>query len=171
MKKTRYKKTRIGIDAKYNEKEDYYELVIKDFEYPVTGVKRYYHSIFKFIELTGCDRIYLDWLTEVMGNDNSVYINEDEIARFISVMEKLGQSYKASTIKQSIKRLRASDLLLKTKKASGLFHVNPIFFGKCTEKERLENIKMTIEFKVGDSKESNVTRIRIIKEMQKMIKK
>ena len=147
--------------------DGYKEGVMRDFEYPMTAVKRYHHSIFKLINLTGCDRVFLDWLTEVMGADNSVYINDDEINRFIATLATSGTVYKLSSIKQTVKRLRSLGLLLKTKKASGLFHVCPLFYSKSSESKRWETIKMLLEFDVDSDKETNEWRIKIYEEMKR----
>ena len=138
---------------------------------PLTGVKRYYHTLFLLFNLSGVDRVFLDWLTEVMGIDNRVYINDDEIERFLSVARSMGYSYKASTVKQSFKRLRARNLILKTKKASGLFHVNPIFYAKGTEKQRIDNICMLFNFEAGDSFETNMVKVDIFNSVRELIDK
>jgi len=165
--KIKYAKKRMTVNAIVHS-DDYKEGVFETFEYAMTGVKRYHHSLFRLIDLTGCDRIFLDWLTEVMGSDNSVYINEDEIKRFIATVANTGVVYKVSSVQQSFKRLRARNLLLKTKKASGLFHVNPIFFSKSSEKEREHTIRMVMEFDTKEDSESNKIKIEIYKDMKKL---
>jgi hypothetical protein len=166
MKNVRYAKQRLCVKANVVDNGEYIEVTMADLEYPMTGVKRYYHTLFRLLQLTGCDRIYLDWLTEVMGTDNSVYINDDEMLRFITSVSEMGVEYKVSTVKQAFKRLRARNLLLKTKKASGLFHVNPIFFSKGTERERLQNIRMLMEFDINDTTGYNDIKIKIFHDMQ-----
>lgn len=165
MEKIKYAKKRFCVNV-IKHGEDYTEGVMADFEYPLTGVKRYYHTLFRLFDLRGCDRAFLDWLTEVMGSDNSVYVNDDEIHRFIVLIAKSGIVYKSSTVRQAFKRLRSKNLILKTKKASGLFHVNPVFFSKCTEKERLKNIRMLMEFSHSDTSDCNEVKIKIFRDMQ-----
>ncbi len=138
---------------------------IENFLYPVKGVKRYYHTLFRLLDLGGCERALLDWLTEVMREDNnSIYMNNDEVERFIETV-KPKVSYKPSTVWQAFKKLRSKNLVLKTKKARGLFHINPVFFSKGSEKERVKTIKMLLEFNTSDSDETSSFKISVFKDI------
>jgi|GEM_PF-1984498 len=165
--KIKYAKKRVAVSTIVHS-DEYMEVIIENFEYPLTGVKRYHHSLFPLVELTACERIFLDWLTEVMGSDNSVYINEDEIRRFIATIAHTGVVYKVSTVRQAVKGLRATGMLLKIKKASGLFNVNPYFYYKGSEKDRWEAIRMIMEFDPNSDEKTNIMRLKIFKDLKKL---
>lgn len=167
--KLKYANKRVAVGSVVH-KDGYIEVTFDNLKYSMTSVKRYFHTIFTLTELTACERVFLDWLTEVMGADNSVYINDYEIQRFISTMARTGVIYKSSTIRQAVKGLRATGLLFKTTKSSGLFHVNPIFFAKGDEKTREKNIRAIMEFDVHSDEETNKMKLKIFKDMQKLAK-
>jgi len=163
-----YKVERMSISAE--DKDGVLMPQIENFLYPVKGVKRYYHTLFRLLNLNGCERALLDWLTEVMRDDNnSIYMNNDEVDRFIETVRG-SVKYKPSTVWQAFKKLRARNLVLKTKKARGLFHVNPVFFSKGSEKDRVKTIKMLLEFNVSDSDETNSFRLSVFKDINLMKK-
>lgn len=167
MKKEKTKKVRVAVDAKWV--GDSYEVEFNDLQIPLDGVKRYHHTLFKLFGLTTCERIFLDYLTEIMRIDNSVYINEDEVLRFINVIGKgTGMTYQRGTVWNAFKSLRANNFLLKTKKSSGLYHINPIFFSKSGEKVRTNSIKVVFDFNGKDSKQVKESKIRIYKDMVNM---
>ena len=86
MEKIKYAKKRFCVNV-IKHGEDYTEGVMTDFEYPLTGVKRYYHTLFRLFDLRGCDRAFLDWLTEVMGSDTDLSYLLQSLVLFIRVQQ------------------------------------------------------------------------------------
>ena len=119
-------------------------------------VKRY-HTVFAILAgLSPCARDFMEYLVNNMNDDNIVTTNEYTRSNFLSVlksatMTSLGEyvTYSDSNVKKAIQTLVDRNCLIK--KGRGIYIVNPeIYFNpRGTQRDRMDNIKMILEFKSG----------------------
>lgn len=117
-------------------------------------VKRYY-SVFAILAgLNPCCRDLMDYLTEVMDDDNMVRSDEYSRQNFLQILKEQtllpsGEfvDYSDSNIKKAFQTLTERRCLIKLNK--GVYKVNPEIYFKKSNIKRLEAIKLTIEFQKG----------------------
>lgn len=119
-------------------------------------VKRY-HTVFAILAgLSPCARDFMEYLVNIMNEDNIVTTNEYTRGHFLSTLKNatLTESgdyvaYSDSNVKKAIQTLVDRNCLIK--KGRGIYIVNPeIYFNpKGTQRDRMDSIKMILEFKAG----------------------
>lgn len=117
--------------------------------------KRYHNCIFLLARLNQCSRDLIDWLTEQMDENNIIYSNIIVRKKFIDFIASItGKDneddrviYSDNTIKAAFKTLSDKGLLIS--KSKGVFLVNPEYFFKGDEKDRINKIVLKLEFEHG----------------------
>lgn len=111
----------------------------------ITFTKRYNNSILLLMRLSRAERIFLDFITEEM-DDNNYITNSFQIRnKFNALLKKVGQDqYAENTIHKTFKNLVETHLL-KNCIGRGLYQVNPLFFFKGTEEDRQKCIRKNLE--------------------------
>lgn len=106
--------------------------------YPVYGqttismncVRRFGGSLLPLSKLNGTERVYLDYLTEVMDFENKVFHNEKLRTDFIKYMGSDSEtSFKDQTLRKFFKNLTETPFLISSGKR-GTYFVNPVYFCK-----------------------------------------
>lgn len=97
------------------------------------------------MKLSRSERIFLDFITEEMDDDNYITNSIQIRQRFNSLLKKVGQdTYSDSTIHKCFTGLAKHNLITKMK-GRGLYQVSPIFFYKGSEEEREKLIRKNLE--------------------------
>jgi hypothetical protein len=103
------------------------------FEIPMTTVYRHGSSLSILARLTHSQRVFMDYLTEVMDKGNLVIHNEKIRSDFIFYMEKIDcGSYSHSYLRNIFQALFGYGLLVKGEKRA-YWYVNPFYFSKNAE--------------------------------------
>lgn len=97
------------------------------------------------MKLSRSERIFLDFISEEM-DDNNLITNCFQVReRFNSLLKKVGQDeYSDSTIHKCFSGLTEHHLLHKMK-GRGLYQVSPLFFYKGSEEDRAKLIRKKLE--------------------------
>lgn len=109
-------------------------------------VKRYSNNMFLLAKLSPCARLLLDFLSENMSQDNVVHTNavgRNEFITFVSYVTHGEVKFSDSTVKNSISQLRSHKLLFSASR--GTMVVNPEYFFKGNEEERMRLVKVMYE--------------------------
>jgi hypothetical protein len=111
------------------------------------AVLRFGKSLLKLSKLNNSERLYLDYLTEVMDHQNIVFHNTKLRIDFIRYMgSEQVCTYSEAYLKKVFKSLTETEFLLSSDKRA-VYHINPIYFCKASvDRERL--IKDLIEKKI-----------------------
>lgn len=97
------------------------------------------------MKLSRSERIFLDFITEEMDDDNYITNSIQIRQRFNALLKKVGQdTYSDSTIHKCFTGLAKHNLITKMK-GRGLYQVSPIFFYKGSEEEREKLIRKNLE--------------------------
>lgn len=108
-------------------------------------VKRYFSSIVILMRLSRSERIFLDFITEEMDENNYITNSFQVRQRFNALLKKVGQeTYSDSTLHKCFSGLAEHNLLYKMK-GRGLYQVSPLFFYKGSEEERAKLIRQQLE--------------------------
>lgn len=92
-------------------------------------VKRYKNCIFLLAKLSKTERLFLDYLTEIMDENNYVANNKATREGFNRFMRKLNlEEYKESTIHKCFSRLCKENLITAYKGKRGMYQVSPYYF-------------------------------------------
>ena len=113
--------------------------------------KRYHNCLYKLAGLNPCTRDLMDFITENMGDKNEVTHNVGFRDKFIAFIEEVTNgevTYGHPAIKKSFKKLTDKNMLI-PEEYRGEFQVNPKFFIRNDDKERINMIKLLLEFKKG----------------------
>lgn len=116
----------------------------------MNSTKRYHNCIYLLARLNKCSRDLLDWLTEQMDDNNIIYSNSvvrQKFRDFVKEVTKEEISYADVTIKTAFKTLVNRDLLIP--KQRGVYQVNPEYFFKGSEKDRISKVILKLEFSKG----------------------
>lgn len=110
-----------------------------------THVKRYYNTLLLMMKLSKAERIFLDFLTEEMDDQNFVSNTILLRAKFNSLLKKIGQSeYSDSTIHRCFSNLTKYEILQKSE-GRGAYQVSPIFFFNGSEEQRVKVLRDQLE--------------------------
>jgi hypothetical protein len=110
--------------------------------------KRYHNCLYLLMGLSASCRDLMDYLCEQMDSENHVHSNETVRATFIAFVDKVTKSeiqYTQSTVKKAFNILASKGLIIP--KSRGTYIVNPEYFFRKGEKDRIEAIKVVLEFK------------------------
>ena len=116
----------------------------------VNFTRRYHNTLHILADLTGNDRLVLDYLTEVMDEENKIYTNAQsraDMISFISFVTKGKHVISEGSIKVHMSKLTKAGLILPTG-TRGAMIVNPEYFFGGSEEERLKLIKKLLEEKI-----------------------
>lgn len=97
------------------------------------------------MRLSKSERIFLDFITEEMDDQNLITNGFQTRNKFNNLLRKLGQDeYTDSTIHKCFSGLANQHLITK-RKGRGLYQVSPLFFFKGSEEERVKLIRQNLE--------------------------
>ncbi len=111
-----------------------------------TFIKQYNNAIYLLAGLNKSTRDLLDYLIRQMDANNMVASNfkvREDFIGFVSSCTDGGTVYTHNTVKKSFSTLTTKKLILQTKKR-GLYKVNPMYFFKLGNKERIEEISLVL---------------------------
>lgn len=112
--------------------------------------KKYHCALASLMILSGSARAVLDVAVEVMDKDNLVTNSasfKDDVNRLVSIH---GKPFSDNTINKAFAELSREDFLIKGKKR-GLYKVNPVYYFKGTEEERIKAIREVAEMPIEQS--------------------
>jgi hypothetical protein len=110
-------------------------------------VKQYTSAVYALAGLNAASRDLMDYMVMKMDHDNEITSNRklrEDFAAFISKVTGGEVQYKDNTIRTSLGVLKKKGLILT--KYRGVFIVNPKFFFKKSERERIDAIRLVMEF-------------------------
>lgn len=94
-----------------------------------TYTKRYHNCYALILQLSKSERLFLDFITEKMDEENIIANNKATHDSFNALLLYFKQTpYKSSTIHKCFSRLSKLELIKNIKGKRGLYMVNPIFF-------------------------------------------
>lgn len=109
------------------------------------SVKRYFNTINLLSRLNKSDRLLLDYLVEEMDANNLVANNAKTRKGFNLLLDVARiEPYSDSTVHKSFSRLVKGECLIRLKSRS-VFRVNPLYFFRGTEEERIKMIRENLE--------------------------
>lgn len=107
--------------------------------------KRYQNSILLLMRLSRADRVFLDFITEEMDDQNFITNSAQLRDKFNALLQRAGQeTYTDGTLHRCFNALVKNYLLYKEEKR-GLYQVSPIFFFKGSEEQRAKLIRERLE--------------------------
>lgn len=114
-------------------------------------VRRYYNCMYLLVGLSPSARNLMDYLTEEMNKDNIVYNNTLTRTNFINFIKGITSRpgmtpliYKDQTVKEAFAQLSKVGLIKTLSR--GIFKVDPRFFFKREEKERVADVMVELKF-------------------------
>lgn len=110
--------------------------------------KRYHNCLYLLAGLNSSSRDLMDYLCEKMDQNNFVHSNETVREDFIQFIKRITGDkveYSHPTVKKSFKILSDKGLLIP--RGRGSYIVNPEFFFRKDEKDRLDAIRLILEIK------------------------
>lgn len=116
----------------------------------MTNTKRFHNCLYIILGLSKCQRLLMDWLSEEMDIDNMITHDEylrAKFIKFISSIQVEGKvlKYEDQTVANAFNGIvKSNDLLLK--KAKGKYMVNPEYYWRGKDEDRIATIMMNIEF-------------------------
>lgn len=97
------------------------------------------------MKLSRSERIFLDFITEEMDDDNFITNSIQVRDKFNALLKKIGQSeYSDTTIHRCFANLVKCDLIAKTK-GRGCYQISPIFFFRGSEEQRSKVLRVILE--------------------------
>jgi len=107
--------------------------------------KRYFNSLPLLMRLSRAERIFLDFVTEEMDDQNLITNCAQVRNKFNQLLNKIGQDhYSDSTIHRCFANLTKNNLLIKLK-GRGLYQISPVFFFKGSEEQRAKVLRKLLE--------------------------
>jgi hypothetical protein len=107
--------------------------------------KRYFNSLPLLMKLSRAERIFLDFITEEMDDQNFVTNSVQIRNKFNALLRKVGQEeYSDSTIHRCFSNLTKYNLITK-EKGRGLYQVSPVFFFHGSEEQRAKVLRNHLE--------------------------
>lgn len=133
----------------------------------MTNTKRFHNCLYLILGLSKCERLLMDWLSEEMDDENIIVSDEhmrNKFIKFISSITVEGKKieYKPQTVANAFNDLvKREDLLLRYSK--GRYKVNPEYYWRGKDEDRLDAIMMNIQF------ETTSTNYKIIDQAQQYV--
>jgi hypothetical protein len=110
-----------------------------------TFTKRYHNSLLLLMKLSRSERIFLDFITEEMDDDNYITNSVQVRGRFNMLLKKIGQDqYSDTTIHRCFAGLTKNNLILKIQ-GRGAYQVSPVFFFRGSEEDRAKVLRKILE--------------------------
>lgn len=134
-----------------------------NFKLPVHGharvstlfTKHYHNAIYLLAGLNASSRDLLEFLIQRMDKDNIVLSNTKVREDFIELIDTVTSSevqYTHNTVKKAFQTLVRKELLL-PREVRGSYMINPEYFFRKEEKERIQQIKIILENKAWRNEE------------------
>lgn len=150
MKKSSEIKIKYKKGLLYNTKE------YKEYEYDYVSAatahtKRFNSAVMLLMGIDGCEHHLMDWIADHMTEGN--YITNNSITResFIKFHDKWKKKekkpYTDNTVRIAFQKLAAAELLVPVTR--GTYIVNPKYYFKSGEEDRIKAIRMIMECKAG----------------------
>jgi len=157
MSERRYKKI-IYIDGHVLE-GDTLMPVQKEELVMISGTKRFHNCLYLILGVNKLQRILMDWISEEMDDRNMIRNDSHTRGMFASFLTEIqidGQNvkYTDQSIANAFHGLYKSGLLIRHNKS--VYQVNPKYYWRGSDKERIEVIMMNIQFN------SDSTNFRVI---------
>jgi transposase-like protein len=146
MKHGKYSKIRLEGATRTGKK------VSHSLEYRAVSCKMYMCAQHQLIQLNNKQRCFLDYLCEKMDEDNTVYIDREFKNKFIEITQDFGNkkySFTIGIIDKAIAQLVKLNLILL--KQQGYYIVNPRYFFKGSETNRLELLKKEVAYRFNNN--------------------
>lgn len=119
-----------------------------------TEFTKYYKGASDLVLLTnGCARYLVDYICNNITDTHLVRNDVQAREAFTQYTKKYNVTYADSSIYAGFKQLVELDILVQLRK--GLYIINPVYFYKGNEQDRLECVKKILEFKSG-TRDSNL---------------
>lgn len=97
------------------------------------------------MRLSKSERIFLDFVTEEMDDQNLITNSLQIRNKFNQLLNKIGQEeYSDSTIHRCFANLTKNHLLIKLQ-GRGLYQISPVFFFKGSEEQRAKVLRKLLE--------------------------
>jgi hypothetical protein len=110
---------------------------------PCRSTRRYHGSMYALAGLAACPRDLIDYLCERMDSNNIVFSNAKVRDNFKDIIYKVSgyeTVYQDATIKRAFHALVKKNLLIRGYKR-GTYIVNPLYYSKNENKERIQLIE------------------------------
>ncbi len=109
-------------------------------------VKRYFNSFHLYVKLSKAECVLLNFLTEIMDDENFVSNNDNTFRIFNNLLKKTGQKeYSKSTVNKSFSALSYHHAIFPIKGKRGIYQVNPWMFFKGSEEQRVKVVREYLE--------------------------
>jgi len=135
----------------YKQEENFLVPIIQTKKVVMNHTKRYHNCLYLLAGLPQCARDLMDYMTENMDDENMFSHNAYTRVRFIEFINSVTNgkvAYGHDSIKKAVKKLTDKGLILP--KDRGVYQVNPEYFIKNWDKERLGLIKVIMEFEENE---------------------
>lgn len=114
-------------------------------------VKRYNSALMVLMGISGCELHLIEWLSANMTESGYVHNNEVTRSGFISFhnrhKRKDNKPYSDHSVIKAFKNLQKSGLLIP--EVRGVYSVNPDYYFKGDESDRIKSIRLVMEFQAG----------------------
>lgn len=123
----------------------------KEIKMPAT--KRFHNCLHILLGLSKCQRLLMDWLAEEMDDDNMIVHDEHMRRKFINFIASIQVEgkvlkYEDQTVANAFNDIVKRQDLLK-KLAKSRYRLNPEYYWRGSDKDRIDAIMMMIEFNEG----------------------
>ena len=106
----------------------------------------YFGAFYLMTKLSKSDRLLLDYITEVMNEDNIVANNLVVRDGFNTLLRRISYPiYSESTIHKCFSNLAKHHLIYPVKGKRGLYKVEPLYFFKGTQEDRIKMVREKVE--------------------------
>lgn len=124
--------------------------VMKEKEIMLSGTKRFHNCLYLILGLNKLQRILMDWLSEEMDDLNMVKNDKYVRQKFLNFLESIQltdekKAYKDQSVANAFHGLKKSGLLLEHSRM--YYKVNPMYYWRGNDKDRIDEIMMNIRFK------------------------
>lgn len=153
MSERRYKKV-VYVDG-HTVEGDVLKPLQKEEFIMVSGTKSFHNCLYLILGVNKLQRILMDWISEEMDDRNMIRNDTHTrgmFANFLTEIQIDGQTvkYEDQSIANAFHGLFKSGLLIRHTKS--VYQVNPKYYWRGSDKDRIETIMMNIQF---NSKETN----------------
>ncbi len=129
--------------------------IIKQQDIMLTGTKRFHDCLYLILGVNKLQRVLMDWLSEEMDDKNMVKNDKYVRTQFINFVADLiydgkKNEYKDQSVANAFHGLFKHGLLIQHSRM--YYQVNPLYYWRGNDKDRIESIMMNIKF---NSKETN----------------
>ena len=106
----------------------------------------YYGTFYLMTKLSKAERLLLDYITEVMDEDNVIINNAVTKANFNKLLNRISfPTYSTSTINKCFSTLSKHHLIYPIKHKRGAYKVEPLYFFKGSQEDRVKMVRDKVE--------------------------